>query len=63
MKAKLTREFVHQHPPFVDHHLVEEEDMDLMEDRLNESEAWELAFEKGERDASFIEDFDEDDWE
>ena len=63
MRTKLTREFVHQKPPFVDHHLVEEEDVDLMEDRLNGSEAWEIAFEKGEKEARFVEDLDEDDWE
>ncbi len=44
--------------------LADDDEMDIMEDRLNEEEAWEIAFEEGEKLASSgIWDEEEEEWE
>ncbi len=53
--------------PFVDHlSSVEEEDLEVMEDKLDDEAPWELAFEKGveQADNEMIEDWkNEDEYE
>ncbi len=53
--------------PFVDHLTsVEEEDLDVMEDKLDDAAPWELAFERGveQADNDMVSDWkDEDEFE
>lgn len=49
--------------PFVDHLGVEEEDVEIMEDKLDEEAPWEAAFERGVQlaDEEMVSEWDDED--
>ena len=49
--------------PFVDHLGVEEEDVELMEDKIDDEAPWEVAFERGVQlaDEEMVSEWDDED--